>query len=65
MREAYERLRLLDERLGFQLRPHRSGSLVRAGTEQLEERLRHLTDYTVELRSIVEELFVALGSRPG
>jgi len=64
MREAWERLRWLDERLGHQLRSHRGGSLVRVGTEQLEERVKHLTDYTLELRSILEQVLVALGSRP-
>lgn len=65
MKEAYERLRVLDDRLTYQVRPSRGGSLVRAGTEQIEDRLRNLAEYTVELRAIVEELFLALGSRPG
>jgi hypothetical protein len=62
IKEAAERLTLLDERLGHQLRPHRGGSLVRVGTEQLEERLKHLTDYTLELRSILEQILLALAS---
>ena len=66
MKEAYERLRLLDERLTYKVRPGRSRGLAplhRPGLEELEERLRDLAQYTVELREILEELFLALASR--
>ncbi len=65
MKEAYERLRLLDERYAGRFSRHGGGSLMRPGLEQLEDHLRHLTHYTVELRDIVEELFLALATRPG
>lgn len=65
LKESYERLRLLDERLTYKVRPGRGRGVApmhRPSADQLEERLRDLAEYTVELRAIVEELFVALGS---
>lgn len=64
MKEAYERLQLLDERLGYHLRARGGGPMYRPGTEQLEEKLRHLTEYTVELKDILQDLFLALAARP-
>lgn len=66
MKEAYERLRLLDERLTYKVRPGRSRALPplhHSSSERLEEQLRDLAEYTVELREVVEELFLALASR--
>lgn len=67
MKDAYERLRLLDERLTHKVRPGRTRGLAplhRPSADQLEERLRDLAEYTVELRAVVEELFLALAGRP-
>jgi hypothetical protein len=65
LKESYERLRLLDERLTYKVRPGRSvAPMHRPSADQLEERLRDLAEYTVELRALVEELFLALGTGP-
>ena len=61
-KEAYEKLQLLDDRLTYKVRP-RGGSLSHATTEQLEERHRDLANYTVELKEILEELFLAIGGK--
>ncbi len=61
-KEAYEKLQSLDDRLTYKVRP-RSGSLSHATIEQLEERHRDLANYTVELKEILEELFLAIGSK--
>lgn len=64
MKEAYERLRLLDERFSHKIRPSRRAlALHSPSIEELEERLRDVATYSVELRSIVEELFVALADK--
>jgi hypothetical protein len=60
-KEAYGRLQVLDERLTYKIRP-RSGSMSRATVEQLEERVRDLAEYTVDLREIVDELFRAIAA---
>ena len=62
LKQAYAKLRALDERLTYKVRP-RIG-LTRASTDQLEERHRELAEYTVELKEVVQELILALGSRP-
>jgi hypothetical protein len=62
MKEVYERLELLDDRLGHRLRGR--GGPSRASAEQIEDRLRDLVDYTSELRALVRDLVVAIGARP-
>jgi hypothetical protein len=61
-KEAYEKLQILDDRSTYKVRP-RSGSLSHATIEQLEERHRDLADYTIELKEILEELFLAIGGK--
>lgn len=64
MKDVYERLQLLEDRLGHRVRPSRGVVMGRATQEQIEERLRDLSQYTTELRQLVEELVLAIGSRP-
>jgi len=64
LKEAYQQLQLLDERLTHKVRPRPGGALVRPTPEMLETALRDLATYTVELKSIVQELFVAIASAP-
>jgi hypothetical protein len=61
-KEAYGKLQSLDDRLTYKVRP-RSGTLSHATIEQLEERHRDLANYTVELKEILEELFLAIGGQ--
>jgi len=62
LKEVYERLEALDDRLGHRLRA-RSGP-SRATLEQLEERVRDLSAYASELRELVRELVLAFAARP-
>lgn len=62
-REAYTKLQLLDERLTYKLRPRSMGA-ARASVEQVEDRVRDLAAYTLELKEILDALFVAIGSKP-
>ena len=61
-KEAFDRLESLDERLTYKLKSQ-SSSIYRASTEQLEERCKHLSAYTIELKEIMRELFLALGTK--
>lgn len=61
---TYQRLKALDERLTHKVRPRGGGSFARPGIEQIEEKLRDLAQYTVELREIVEEMMVAIAAAP-
>jgi hypothetical protein len=38
--------------------------MVRPSPDQLEQSLRDLATYTVELKEVVEELFLAIAGRP-
>lgn len=64
LKQTYAKLRSLDERLTYKVRPRTGGSLHRASADQLEERLRDLAHYTVELKEVVQELILSIGSRP-
>ena len=62
VKEVYERLELLDDRLGHRLRSR--GGPSRATTEQIEDKLKDLIEYSSELRELVRDLIVALSTRP-
>lgn len=64
LKHAYAKLRSLDERLTYKVRPRTGGSLTRPSLDQLEEHHRALANYTVELKEVVHELILAIGSRP-
>jgi len=67
LKQAYAKLRLLDERLTYKVRPRSGGAglLARPTADQLEEKVRDLADYTLELKDVVQELILAIGSKPG
>lgn len=65
IKDVYDRLELLDERMTHRVRPRPGGALMRLSTEQLEEKLRDLAAYTVELRELVKELVVAIAAKAG
>lgn len=62
-REAYGKLQALDDRLTHRVRPRTTTS--RLTTEQVEERVRDLANYTIELKEVVDELFQAIAAKPG
>ncbi|RMH16492.1 MAG: hypothetical protein D6696_17890 [Acidobacteria bacterium] len=64
LKQTYAMLESLDERLSYKLRPRGGGSMMRPSTDQLEERLRELATYTLELKDIVRHLIVAIASKP-
>ncbi|MES1243519.1 MAG: hypothetical protein ABUT39_18060 [Acidobacteriota bacterium] len=64
LKDAYQKLQLLDERLTYKVRPKTGASLSRPTVEQLEQNLRDLSAYTVELKEVVQELFLAIASKP-
>ena len=61
-KEAYDRLAYLDDRMTHKIR--RKGSLHSPGVDEVDQALRDLGEYTVELKEIVRELFLAIGSKP-
>ena len=63
LKRAFQKLESLDDRMTYKVR-RGSGSLSRLTVEQLEERHRDLAEYTVELKDILRETILAVGSRP-
>ena len=63
LKDAYEKLQLLDDRLTYKVKPRNTG-LSRPTPEQLEASLRDLASYTVELKEVVQELFLSIAGRP-
>jgi hypothetical protein len=63
-KEAYERLQYLDETATFKIRRRGKERLHSPGVEEVDAALQHLGEYTVELKEIVSELFLAIGSKP-
>lgn len=63
LRAAYQKLEALDDRLTHKVRPRVGGGYSRPGVDQLEERLRDLASYTVELKEVMHDLFVAIASK--
>jgi hypothetical protein len=61
LKDAYERLQILDDRLTYRLRQRPAN---RGNTEQLEDRVRDLSEYVVDLKEILNELFLAIASKP-
>jgi hypothetical protein len=61
LKEVYERLEALDDRLGHRVRA-RFGP-ARATTEQLEDRIKELAGYTSELRELVRDLVLAFATK--
>ncbi len=64
LKDAYEKLQLLDELYTYKVKPRPGGALVRPTTEILEQQLRDLASYTVELKEVVHELFLGIAGRP-
>ena len=64
LKDAYQKLQSLDERMTHKVRPRAGGALVRPSPEQLEQALRELASYTIELKEVVHELFLSIASKP-
>lgn len=64
MKAAYQKLQALDERLTYKVRPKTGGGYSRPGVDQVEEHLRHVAEYTVELKEVVADLFRAIAAKP-
>lgn len=64
LKEAYKKLQTLDDRLTHRVRPRPGGGLTRPSPEQLEQSLRDLASYTVELKEVLEELFLSIAGKP-
>ena len=60
LQNVYHRLEGLDERLTFKVRPRQPSNMGRLNPRQLEDRVKDLSQYTVELKEIVGELVASI-----
>jgi hypothetical protein len=63
-KEAYERLQLLDDKT-YKLRHRDRLSLGPPTLQQLEDKVRDLSQYTIDLKEILQELFLSIAGKPG
>ncbi len=61
MKEAYQKLESLDERLTFKIRSR--GTTVQPTTDQLNAKLNDVATYTIELKEILQEFMLAFATR--
>ncbi|MEM9554898.1 MAG: hypothetical protein AAGC60_11610 [Acidobacteriota bacterium] len=61
LKEAYQRLEALDDRLTYKIRPRQS--FTQASPEQLNAQLTDLANYTLELKDILREFMLAFARR--
>jgi hypothetical protein len=61
LKEAYQRLEALDDRLTFKIRP-RSG-FTQPSTEQIDAKVKDLAEYTLELKDILREVILSFARR--
>ncbi|MGD2116615.1 MAG: hypothetical protein PVG07_16295 [Acidobacteriota bacterium] len=63
-KEAYDRLEYLDESMTYKIRRHGRTRLHSPSPDEIDDAVKVLGDYTTELKDIVRELFLAIGSKP-
>ncbi len=63
LKEAYQRLEALDDRLTFKIRP-RTGSMISPTVDHVDGKLRDLATYTLELKDILREFMLAFARPP-
>ncbi len=63
LKEAYQRLEALDERLSYKIRPRPSASMVSPTAQQVDAKLKDLANYTLELKDIMREFMLAFARR--
>ena len=59
LKEAYQRLETLDERLRYKVKPRPSGMASSPTADQVDAKLRDLATYTLELKDIMREFMLA------
>lgn len=60
IKHVCDRLDILDDRLTHRVRPRQPANMGRLNPQLMEERVKDLSAYTVELKEIVRELAESL-----
>ena len=67
LKEAFQRLEALDERLTYKIRPRSSGMMTVPTADQVDAKMRDLASYTIELKEIMRDFMLAFArvKKPG
>jgi hypothetical protein len=64
-KDAYARLDLLDDRLTYKIRERNLRARGGATVENVDERLREVGEFVLELKDVLRELMLAIAGKPG
>lgn len=62
MKEAYQRLEALDDRLAYKVRP-KTRSMVQPSPDQINSHLRDVAEFTLELKEILRDFMLSFAAR--
>ncbi|MDA8017813.1 MAG: hypothetical protein MPN21_10230 [Thermoanaerobaculia bacterium] len=63
MKEAYQRLEALDDRLSYKVRPKKH-SMVQPSPDQINAHLNDLADFSLELKEILRDFMLSFAKKP-
>lgn len=61
MKEAYQRLEALDDRLSYKIRPR--GGFTQPSQDQINSHLEDVANYVLELKDILRETILAFATK--
>ncbi|MEM8932098.1 MAG: hypothetical protein AAGE94_13040 [Acidobacteriota bacterium] len=61
MKEAYQRLESLDDRLSYKIRP--KGGFTQPSQDQINAHLNDVANYTLELKDILREFMLSFATK--
>ena len=63
LKQAYQQLEALDDRLSYKIRP-RSSLSTSPSVDQVDAKLKDIANFTLELKDILREVILAFASKP-
>ena len=63
MKEAYDRLETLDDRLAYRVRP-KTHTMVQPTPDQINKHLDDVAEFTLELKDILRDFMLCFASKP-
>lgn len=63
-KETYTKIELLEDRLAYRIRSRSVRARSAPGIDSLDERLRDLAEFTLDLKDCVKELMEAIAAKP-
>ena len=64
-KEAYAQLENLDDRLTYRIRSRSVRARSAPSLDSLDDRIKDLAEYTLDLKEVVREMMLAIAAKPG